>query len=1194
MVSLSLMVLLTIIALGLLTLSSISLRSTTNGNAIAEARANARLALMLAIGQLQKELGPDQRISASASILGKPQNSGTGTSNSTWLGCWNSWAGDNRFIAKRNSESDLAPDISENRKDSFRRWLVSPAVSLNLDELDAARSSLSGGSILLVGKGTLGEQAQDEQMARVPSLSIDSASDAKRTQGALAWWIGDESQKGLVHAGRNESDLGEPAQVLAEADSPSSIAEELYPGFNGPSPADEIKKASISRKTLELLSNTDAKLGSLYHDLTNHARSVMTDVREGGLKRDINLLAEHYDANFDERNGLPITDEFMMYDFDTKHRVPLHDLLTYYSLYKAQPAGSRGVLVSNGSKKPYTSSISHNEWSANKTALTTNLYRVPVQVKTQLAIWARAERSGPSRDRPYRLKFRFTPILTIWNPYNIPLVVNSMRGDELAIDLMGVSGDIAVWKPYKSSWRESSSLGGLTSGSGDDSNTTRELARMTIKQSVTFEPGEVRVFSMNKVYDNLRDVRELVPGYEPISGNEIDYYDLERSRGGGPDNPDDKQYTFEAREQIGIGFGESSEVKLKHSQGVAFETRPAPINNDTAWRIQALYSRRTVEYTADALRKFNNLIFKQGSRLDGVRSPGQDGTILYQQPYSMRNLDSKEGVIVGIFTYGIAGETEASDQWSGSQPRFPARPFLHSLPTAESPWIQDLSTAALYNLGWSWRIEDGNEASTEIVVDGEEGRYGGGWSAATGQSHVVQFELPQRPFHSLAQFSNAALGGWSIARNRPDDRSGGLNAHETVTAMGQGGLFPAVSMPIGNSYAHPQIPPEKAFTQWLMRKYENGFRNEPFVDHSYLANFALWDEYFMSSMADQTAGLYRSSQVQGRKAIQMAQDFFGPDATPLPNQRFLPMADAPWDKLRPELFKGNTPGDDAYAKIARYLVLEGGFNVNSTSVEAWKTLFASLRNKPTLVLPANSQSLKFDFEKHHDTTPVVENSIATGDSIEADSNLRSDSYAPEQWVGGFTLTDSQIEKLAEEMVKQVRLRGPFLSLSDFINRRLTPDVDLAKQGALQAAIEAAGLNAAASGRTVDTSRPSEFLRQQNEQDSDPIQFPEAAKGSTIRGSMAYIDQADVLRGIDSQLVPRGDTFVIRTCGQSKDAAGKVLATVYCEAVVQRLPTYLDPADKPETRAADLTSEINRSFGRKFIIESFRWLSPEEI
>ena len=53
-VTLSLMILLTLIAVGLLTLSSIALRSSSEESAMATVRANARLAMMLALGDLQK------------------------------------------------------------------------------------------------------------------------------------------------------------------------------------------------------------------------------------------------------------------------------------------------------------------------------------------------------------------------------------------------------------------------------------------------------------------------------------------------------------------------------------------------------------------------------------------------------------------------------------------------------------------------------------------------------------------------------------------------------------------------------------------------------------------------------------------------------------------------------------------------------------------------------------------------------------------------------------------------------------------------------------------------------------------------------------------------------------------------------------------------------------------------------------
>jgi hypothetical protein len=74
---------------------------------------------------------------------------------------------------------------------------------------------------------------------------------------------------------------------------------------------------------------------------------------------------------------------------------------------------------------------------------------------------------------------------------------------------------------------------------------------------------------------------------------------------------------------------------------------------------------------------------------------------------------------------------------------------------------------------------------------------------------------------------------------------------------------------------------------------------------------------------------------------------------------------------------------------------------------------------------------------------------------------------------------------------------------------------------------------------------------------------------------------------------RSDTFRIRTLGEARDGTGKVIATAYCEAMVQRQPYYVDPADEPHERG-DSLSDTNKTYGRKFEIVSFRWLSPGEI
>jgi hypothetical protein len=106
-------------------------------------------------------------------------------------------------------------------------------------------------------------------------------------------------------------------------------------------------------------------------------------------------------------------------------------------------------------------------------------------------------------------------------------------------------------------------------------------------------------------------------------------------------------------------------------------------------------------------------------------------------------------------------------------------------------------------------------------------------------------------------------------------------------------------------------------------------------------------------------------------------------------------------------------------------------------------------------------------------------------------------------------------------------------------------------------------------------------------------FREALEGPVAYGSAAYVDQADILRNFASQLTPRGDTFVIRTYGDSLDSSGNVVARAWCETVVQRAPEYSDPANQPHIKQADLTP-ANKTFGRKLEIVSFRWLNPNEV
>ena len=103
-VTLSLMILLTVVAVGLLSLSSISLRSSASSASLAEARQNARLSMILAIGQLQLLTGQDTRVTA-----GSMPSSPTSVKIT---GAWRSWEGSDRDATGK----PLAPSYaSKNR-----------------------------------------------------------------------------------------------------------------------------------------------------------------------------------------------------------------------------------------------------------------------------------------------------------------------------------------------------------------------------------------------------------------------------------------------------------------------------------------------------------------------------------------------------------------------------------------------------------------------------------------------------------------------------------------------------------------------------------------------------------------------------------------------------------------------------------------------------------------------------------------------------------------------------------------------------------------------------------------------------------------------------------------------------------------------------------------------------------------------
>ena len=115
--------------------------------------------------------------------------------------------------------------------------------------------------------------------------------------------------------------------------------------------------------------------------------------------------------------------------------------------------------------------------------------------------------------------------------------------------------------------------------------------------------------------------------------------------------------------------------------------------------------------------------------------------------------------------------------------------------------------------------------------------------------------------------------------------------------------------------------------------------------------------------------------------------------------------------------------------------------------------------------------------------------------------------------------------------------------------------------------------------------------------TDTADYSTSGAGVTVyldgRAGVGSDAQGDVLSAIGARIAVRTDTFRIRGYGETRDTTGKILARAWCEAIVQRVPDYVDPTDRPYTEYAKM-GEVNKKFGRHYQIVSFRWLGPKEV
>ncbi len=1176
------MVLLTILAVGLLSLSAVQLRATGHGAAMAEARANARVSLLLALGDLQRSLGPDGRVSVTAE---QSLAAGSGESNphAQWTGVYEAWNADEGLTTRPQPE--------------FVRWLTSAG-----DPAAARQKGFADGrdenEVPMVAGGTLGAKAAGEVTS--PALSLQSGQQG----GKLAWWVADESMKAHVVSGTERPEFARAgkAEPLFAANAGISANSAGLAALGEIAVDDPERSKFLSTAQYEL---RNAEASSLFHDVTSYSRGLPVDVTRGRFKFDFSsfsLLERRQVTNLPlykadgevnrfasaATTGIANDKKFNAFNSGSaamlnltgdpaqQPGIHLEELWTHANVYRnlTWTNGTPSLRLMNGSES------NSNDFRHKAMGDPWFSYKKPVFAAVQF-VFSFVSQPDPAAQGKFRMLLQMDALVKVWNPNNVRVEIPA--GSSFAVQLLAV--------PFKVQWSITNPQGAPVqlpqSGVGNNTyafsygpwgssgnkygqrnfNWLRGnlggLAQKGVSTGYTLEPGECKIFGHDK------DTRTSDWNGDP---------NVNLSPGWGPGR----------QALIVADFGANG---LGPDDSVEFIVSPDKDPNPSSG--VRTYCNKWIGLRAAGSQASGG---NGGLALGGNSLPT---SINFDQPdpawfpvvrSSQRLKVSQYATPKPFMIFGHYMNVEQSS--AGTRDAFASSPRLLTNPVITTRRLRSFEPDQLATFQEVWRCDPLPMAYDSVLIDisaKDQGRFGGGHSALTGVTRCATRQLDAAPPLSLMSLSHAIANGFADRFGQAPERyAKGLDG---LQSDGQNGAFkfepgdiafstvtyaaPQVDRAIGNSFASPFIRANRVTGSG---PYHAANGNQPLFDHSYLANAALFDSWFCSSLHDGGKFPAGAPYKDNRNAPAVLGEFFdGALADPakrLINPRVIPASSATVAKER--LLKGQALHPEAIARLGAHVFLDGAFNVNSTRKEAWQALLSTARDQAKLL---NGNPVSRDGR-----TPFGASGLVTA----AAAAPASSPTELEQWNGFRDLDDQGIAQLAEEIVKQVKSRGPFLSLADFINRRPGDSGEARLLGTVQAAIEAAGLNSAlkGGGRGVTAA------------DFAKLPAPEAAGagGGLARsaGIPGYLMQSDVLATVANELTARGDSFRIRGYGAATDGEGRVVAEAWCEAIVQRMPDYLDAADAAETEAVALTSEANKRFGRRFEIISFQWLPRQAV
>jgi hypothetical protein len=1187
LITITLLAFLVLLLVSLASLTRVETQVASNSQQLSLARQNALLALNIAIGELQRFTGPDQRTTARADMNAAWAN--TATVNGRWLGAYGNGA---KVDTNYSTKPSLIPNDITNASNSkgsqakLLNWLVSgnegtvfdpsatatvatdghiaaapssfaykPDSTINLATASATPAATDTQSLLV---GANSASAPSDYVAaplvtiKVPTSSVPGlGTSGDSTVGRYAWWVGDEGAKARVNLPQANASESPASFVTARraaiewvdktnaVGSTAAFAGSQLIGTDYDPAATDITRI-VSPRQLALLTPTSATALTTaarlrFHDLTGYSTSVLANVYAGGLKKDLSaVLATGASSPAD-------TDFIFPADGTNTYGVPTWGLLRSFA---------RTTTPASGLDPSLPTSTNQGIYPVLTYAAVGMQYTAPL---------------GDAAGNPIRLAL--FPLAVLWNPYTFP--IKSARY-EIGFSKTG---------PSPLQLQVEKIIPPLTTPS------------WTVKETLDFNRGLAAITGGDANPDGSADVNSTTTGtYEPGTPSANSYV---RFVIAAPDIPPGASLIFTLQNTTTTEIGRDYDappagaptniMRNGLSLGYVFVNKGAVINADEV----GMNFRVGINY--DPAHPGDRTIFSPAPAQYASMSGGEANAYLGQV-----NSTPPNGYIASSsndkkWYQAITRASPAQDSSTGGNILNGRNKLLQSSapltppsgPTSVLSFLKTFTTANTVR----WLAQANPRASmvTRTAGNGVLLNQGGGLGMETAWQSFTADSSHERASAGLGL--NAAGGTASDAtlfEVRPDTQpllSLGQLQHANVS---QFSAYPAYA--IGNSLGDFHFKDNRDKV-WLDQAPLMSAVNPPttsivsFYDLSWLLNRALWDHYFVSTVPHAGTGIGTDTNAT-------------PIPDPLPNPRIERHGSPATADLR-----------DA-DKAAAGLLLSGGFNINSTSEQAWRAVLAGVNQLPyDPVNPAspNPPPLKAALSRFSKPTqpPSVDNTQAWA------------------WQGYRQLTDAQIARLATNIVAEIRNRGPFISLADFINRRLVDNpattgnfANEQFKGTLQAAIDAtySGTSATnsgdvtvygASGTNPFGSTTTPTYSTESLFDADLLKgYAGTAAGDIPFGSLSafapqFLTQADVLSVIGPSLSARSDTFTVRTYGEVMNpVTQEIQGRAWCEAVVQRMPEYVDASISAEATPA--TGTLNKQLGRRYKIVSFRWLSSNDI